>query len=316
MTKPVPVRHSPDLALRVAALHKRFRSVEALKGASFDLEVGQRLALLGPNGAGKTTLIRCIAGRTRPNSGAIELLGQRLPASGGREQIGLVPQEFAIYNDLTTRENLIAFARFHALRGNVLVERVEWALQWTGLADRQHDLVAGFSGGMKRRINLACGVMHRPQVLLLDEPTVGVDPQSRQRIFHMLDELHARGTSILLTTHHLDEAEQRCDRIVIIDGGDVIADGSFSQLVDSTIGAARHVTLRIDKPLAQSLDPWQVAPDRSGTVLSARVTDVAAQIPRLLQTLRVAGYVVNNVEVRAPSLHDVFLHLTGRELRD
>lgn len=303
-------------ALKIDALHKRFRSVNALRGVSLELEVGQRLALLGPNGAGKTTLIRCLAGRTKPDSGTIELLGQRLPASGGRERMGLVPQELAIYNDLTTRENLVAFARFHALRGPALEERVQWALQWTGLDDRKHELVAGFSGGMKRRINLACGVMHHPRVLLLDEPTVGVDPQSRQRIFHMLEELHALGTSILLTTHHLEEAEQRCDRIVIIDDGVVIADGNFTQLVDSTIGAARHVTLRIDKPLAHPLGPWHVGSDPSGMTLQARVNDVAGQIPGLLESVRGAGYGVVNVEVRAPSLHDVFLHLTGRELRD
>ncbi|MGV3485004.1 MAG: ABC transporter ATP-binding protein [Planctomycetaceae bacterium] len=293
----------------------------ALRGASFDLEVGQRLALLGPNGAGKTTLIRCLAGRTRPDAGIIRLWGDRLPATGGRQQIGMVPQDFAIYNDLTARENLVAFARFHGLQGSVLAERVRWALQWTGLSDRQHVLVGGFSGGMKRRINLACGVMHRPKVLLLDEPTVGVDPQSRQRIFQMLDELHALGTSILLTTHHLDEAEQGCDRIVILDGGRVIAEGRLAELIDATIGAARHVTLRLDKPLTRSLPPWHVQgvpadPTRGGQTLETRVEDVAGQIPSLLEQVRLAGYDVVNIDVRAPSLHDVFLHLTGRALRD
>jgi len=303
-------------AVHVVAIKKRFRSVEALRGASFTLRSGERLALLGPNGAGKTTLIRCLAGRTKPDSGKIELHGKKLPPTGGRERMGLVPQDLAIYSDLTTRENMVAFARFHGLRGKTLKIQVDWALEWTGLGARQHELVGGFSGGMKRRVNLACGVMHQPGVLLLDEPTVGVDPQSRQRIFQMLDELHSLGTSILLTTHHLDEAEQRCDRIVIIDHGLVIADGTLAELVNSTIGASRHVKLRLDKRLASPLSPWHVGSEPAGDALETRVNDVAGQLPGLLEGVRVAGYAVLNVEVRAPSLHDVFLHLTGQELRD
>lgn len=316
---------SAPAALRVESIKKRFRKVEAIRDVSFQLNVGERLALLGPNGAGKTTLIRCLAGRTKPDSGSIELLGKPLPPTGGRDQLGLVPQDIAIYGDLTTRENLVAFARFHGLRGSDLQRRVDWALEWTGLADRQSELVGGFSGGMKRRVNLACGVMHSPSVLLLDEPTVGVDPQSRQRIFEMLDQLRDSGTSILLTTHHLDEAEQRCDRIVIIDHGRVIADGTLEELIQSTIGPSRHVRLRIDRPLDQPIMPWYVGPIHASLgedtrvdecCLQTRVSDVAGQLPGLLQGVSGAGYSILNVEVHSPSLHDVFLHLTGQELRD
>jgi len=316
---------APPAALRVQSIKKRFRKVEAIRDVSFHLNVGERLALLGPNGAGKTTLIRCLAGRTKPDSGTIDLLGKPLPPSGGRDQIGLVPQDIAIYGDLTTRENLVAFARFHRLRGADLQRRVDWALEWTGLENRQNELVGGFSGGMKRRVNLACGVMHSPSVLLLDEPTVGVDPQSRQRIFEMLDQLRDSGTSILLTTHHLDEAEQRCDRIVIIDHGRVIADGTLSELIQSTIGAARHVRLRIDRPLESPIMPWYVGPIHASLgedtrvdecCLQTRVSDVAGQLPGLLQGVSGAGYSILNVEVHSPSLHDVFLHLTGQALRD
>jgi ABC-2 type transport system ATP-binding protein len=179
--------------------------------------------------------------------------------------------------------------------------------------------------------------MHAPDVLLLDEPTVGVDPQSRQRIFEMLDQLHAAGTSILLTTHHLDEAEQRCDRIVIIDHGKVIAEGSLDELIRGTIGSSRQVQLRLDRPLERDLPPWVVGSHRgtlgaplAGTLgssmaetrgadrycLMTRVDDVAGQLPGLLESVRAAGYGVLNVDVHAPSLHDVFLHLTGQELRD
>lgn len=314
-----------ESALRVDSLKKRFRKLEAIREVSFRLNVRERLALLGPNGAGKTTLIRCLAGRTRPDSGTIELMGNRLPPTGGRELLGLVPQDIAIYGDLTTRENLTAFARFHGLSGAELRRRVDWALEWTGLADRHRELVGGFSGGMKRRVNLACGVMHSPTVLLLDEPTVGVDPQSRQRIFEMLDQLRDTGTSILLTTHHLDEAEQCCDRIVIMDHGRVIADGTLNELIESTIGGARHVRLKIDQPLRQPIAPWSVGPNQGTLVqddsvdpccLQTRVNDVAGQLPGLLQEISGAGYGVLNVEVHSPSLHDVFLHLTGQELRD
>jgi len=312
-------------ALNVVGIRKRFRKVEAIGGVSFTLHAGERLALLGPNGAGKTTLIRCLAGRTKPDAGSIDLLGERLPATGGRDRLGLVPQDIAIYSDLTTKENLVAFARFHGLRGKEVSQRVAWALDWTGLVDRQNDLVGGFSGGMKRRVNLACGVMHSPSVLLLDEPTVGVDPQSRQRIFEMLDQLRDTGTSILLTTHHLDEAEQRCDRIVIMDHGRVIADGTLDELIQKTIGVSRQVRLRIDRPLKRPLSPWHASPIH-GTLgdalraddrcLQTHVNDVAGQLPALLQGVSAAGYAVLNVEVHSPSLHDVFLHLTGQELRD
>jgi ABC-2 type transport system ATP-binding protein len=313
---PISDRTEP-LALSVIGLKKKFRKVEAIREISFSLLAGQRLALLGPNGAGKTTLIRCLAGRTKPDSGEIRSFGRVLPPSGGREELGLVPQDIAIYGDLTTRENLTAFARFHGLRGRELASRVQWALAWTGLENRQNELVAGFSGGMKRRVNLACGVMHSPKVLLLDEPTVGVDPQSRQRIFEMLDQLRDAGTSILLTTHHLDEAEQRCDRIVIIDHGRVVAQG--------TLDTSRHVRLRIDRSWENPLPPWHVGPVQASLgedarvddrCLQTRVTDVAGQLPGLLQGVSEAGYVVQNVEVHAPSLHDVFLHLTGQALRD
>ncbi len=336
---PGPERWVAPTAIRVNDLRKRYRRSEAIRGVSLSLGRGERLALLGPNGAGKTTLVRCLAGRARPDSGTIEMHGKRLPPSGGRETLGFVPQDIAIYSDLTTRENLSAFARFHGLRGNLLRQRVDWALSWIGLEDRQHDLVGGFSGGMKRRVNIACGVMHRPGVLLLDEPTVGVDPQSRQRIFEMLDELHASGTSILLTTHHLDEAQSRCDRIVIIDHGSVVADGTITQLIAATIGPARQVRVQVDRRrevdgYVPELRRWRWAPASAAAgvspgrgrlergdnarsdVLKASVDDVASDLPSLLEEVREAGFDILNVEVHSPSLHDVFMHLTGGELRD
>lgn len=321
-----PVIGTAPPVLQVEGVRKAFGKRTALEGVSFDVGPGERLALLGPNGAGKTTLIRCLSGRTRPDEGRIRLSGRPIGRPGVRDALGVVPQEIAVYPDLTTAENLHAFGRFHNLRGRRLRERVAWALRWTGLESRGSQLVGSFSGGMKRRVNLACGVLHRPQLLLLDEPTVGVDPQSREKIYRMLEELRMAGTSILLTTHHLEEAESFSDRIVIIDRGRVIAGGTLDQLVERTIGPDRLVRLRTDRPLSgpAELSPGHDSVDTRGGVwervddrhVSTRIGDVAAELPALIESVRRAGYDVQDVEVRSPSLHHVFLHLTGRELRE
>jgi ABC-2 type transport system ATP-binding protein len=248
-----------------------------------------------------------------PDSGDIEMFGEPLPLSGGRRRLGFVPQEVAVYPDLTTRENLEVFGRFHGLDARALHEAVEWALEWTGLSDRAGDLTKTFSGGMKRRVNIACGVLHRPLVLLLDEPTVGVDPQSRERIFVMLEELRNRGTSILLTTHQLDEAAERCDRIVIIDHGRVIAEGTLHELIRSTVGVNRRVTFKLtgQGPMPEG---FQVTGERRELV--AEVGDVARELPKLLNRIQEAGGQIGDIEIQSPSLHSVFIHLTGRELRE
>lgn len=301
------------MLLSVYDVAKRFGDLAALEGVSLSLGEGERLALLGPNGAGKTTLVRCICGRLAPDRGRIELLGKRLPPRGNRDALGFVPQELAIYPDLTARENLMAFGRFHGVRGRELRRRVDWALEWTGLADRAGSLTKTFSGGMKRRVNIACGVLHEPRVLLLDEPTVGVDPQSRERIFAMLDQLSSSGTAIVLTTHHLEEAEQRCDRIVIIDHGSVIAEGTLPQLIAQTIGTERRVRVTLAGPLDHANG---FAMQADGRGLQAKIADVATELPQLIAEVDQAGGRIADIEVHAPSLHAVFMHLTGKELRE
>jgi ABC-2 type transport system ATP-binding protein len=291
--------------LRVTGARKRFGSTQALDGADVAVERGELLLLLGPNGAGKTTLIRAVASRVRLDQGRIELLGQPL---------GVVPQEIALYPLLTARENLEVFGTFHGLSGAALVDQVKSALEWTGLADRANEPIHGFSGGMKRRLNIACGVLHRPEVVLLDEPTVGVDPQSRERIWEMLDKLKQAGTSLVLTTHQLDEAQTRGDRIVIIDHGKTIAAGTFRELVETTVGPRRQVTLTLDRTPSQPLDG--LAATVQDRTVHWQAADVAAELPPVLERVRAAGCRVEDVGVQSPTLQTVFLHLTGRELRE
>jgi ABC-2 type transport system ATP-binding protein len=286
--------------LAVTDAQKSFGPVVALDGATFELRQGELLALLGPNGAGKTTLIRAMAGRVRLDGGAIRIFDEPLQPGGTHPALGIVPQEIALYPLMTARENLEIFGALQGLAGRALRTQVDWALEHTGLDDRAAEPVRGFSGGMRRRLNIACGIVHRPRVVLLDEPTVGVDPQSRDRIYDMLASLTNDGVSLLLTTHHLEEAEARCSRTVIIDHGRVIAAGTLPELVAATVGRDRLVTIRLT----------------TGRTISARMPDVATGLPPLLDEIRGAGDEVDDVEVRPPSLQAVFIHLTGREIRE
>jgi ABC-2 type transport system ATP-binding protein len=301
--------------LTVTGARKQFGNVVALDGATLALRQGELLALLGPNGAGKTTLIRAIAGRVQLDSGEIRLFG-RIPA--GRKtppELGIVPQELAIYPMLSARENLAAFGRLQGIARKDLTDRVKWALAMTALDDRADEPIKGFSGGMKRRLNIACGVIHEPRVVLLDEPTVGVDPQSRERIYEMLAGLTRAGVSLLLTTHHLEEAEARCTRTVIIDHGRIIASGSLSELVEQTVGRHRLVTLRLDAPVSTPPNGAEIDAD-DARLVRAKVSDVARDLPALLAAVTAQRRAIEDVEVRGPSLQSVFIHLTGRELRE
>ena len=307
----------PPPALTVTAVEKRFGAVRALAGASFELNRGELLGLLGPNGAGKTTMIRGIAGRTRFDAGDVRLLGRPLTPADPRPEIGVVPQELAIYKRLTARENLSAFGRLAGVPAGRIRERVTWALEWSDLRERADEPTERFSGGMKRRLNIACSLLHEPSVVLLDEPTVGVDPQSRGRIYEMLSALREQGVSIVLTTHHLEEAEQRCDRIVIIDKGICVASGSVTELVRATAGVSRRVDVMFGQPW-----PDEAAVPAGATLaddrleLHATVTDVGTELPALLGHLAAAGARLDDVKLTGATLQDVFIALTGRELRE
>src|SRR5262245_55284089 len=235
--------------LVVTGAVKRFGQVTALDGASLEVERGTLVGLLGPNGAGKTTLIKAIAGRLQLDAGTVSVFGKTLRREDPRPEVGVVPQELAVYPLLTARENLEVFGALYGVAAGDLAQRVDWALEWSDLKDRAKEPVKRFSGGMKRRLNIACSLLHRPTLVLLDEPTVGVDPQSRERIYEMLADLQTRGVSIVLTTHHLEEAERRCERIVIIDHGRIVASGTLADLMTSAGGGARTVRVSLRDPL-------------------------------------------------------------------
>lgn len=307
------------MILSIQDAHKRFGTTQALAGASFALRQGECLGLLGPNGSGKTTLVRAIAGRVRLDRGRIVLHGQVLDASAAgiaaRQKLGIVPQEIALYAFMTARENLRTFGSLSGLSGPALARQVQWALDWIGLSERADEPIRDFSGGMKRRLNIVCSLLHAPDVIIMDEPTVGVDPQSRQRIWDMLAELRSHGASVLLTTHQLDEAQQQCERIVIIDHGQTIAEGSFAALLARTIGPQRRVVCRVHGPVPEALrqSGWEVGAD---AILTRRVTDAGTELPALLADMARAGAQIADLRLESPTLQDVFLSLTGRELRE
>lgn len=294
--------------LEVRGLAKRFGSLQALDDVSLQLATGEILGLLGPNGAGKTTLVRAIVGRVIPDSGEIKVHGE----------IGWIPQEIALYPDLSVRENLDVSGRYHGLKGKPLDDAIERALSWSELSDRRRDVVKKLSGGMKRRLNMAAGVLHDPKVILMDEPTVGVDPQSREKIYSMIGELRQRGVSLIYTTHYMEEAERLCDRIAVIDHGKIIAEGTKDQLVRTTIGEKReavvHTSTEIPGPLREQLLRRGAVVD--GNVARLQIADPRREIKEIFDLFDAQSVKIDDLSLRAPTLERVFLHLTGRELRE
>jgi len=286
--------------LWIDSLVKSYGERPALAGVSLEVAEGEILGLLGPNGAGKTTLIRCVVGRVIPTAGTISVFGDPVGSPAARAHIGYIPQEIALYGRLTAAENLGVFGRYSGLEGGGLRHSIQASLEWSGLTERAKDPVMSFSGGMKRRLNMAAGLLHGPRLILLDEPTTGVDPQSRQRIYAMVEQLRAQGVSVIYTTHYMEEAERLCDRVAIIDHGKIIAMGRQADLVRQSFGTQGELVLLCD----------------NGVSHKYTVTDPATEIAKILNKARAESIPVRDLTFKAPNLESVFLHLTGRELRE
>lgn len=308
--------------LEAKDLKKSFGDLQAVKGVSLHIAPGETYGLLGPNGAGKTTTISMIAGLLQADGGEVRVGGDLISpkAVGPKARMGLVPQDLAIYPDLTARENLSFFGRLYGMGKDDLKTQVSRVLEVVGLRDRADDLTKEFSGGMKRRLNIGIGLLHSPELLILDEPTVGVDPQSRNAILEAVEQLSGAGMAVLYTTHYMEEAERVCDRVGIIDQGEIKAEGTRRELVQ-LVGQKDRVSIQGNGPVAEVVrvlagaDGVSEATSDDHRILLL-VEDAGSRLASLLSSASSAGLSVTGVEIEEPNLEAVFLHLTGKALRD
>ena len=308
--------------LECEGLVKRFDDLVAVDGVGFHIAAGETYGLLGPNGAGKTTAISIISGILEPDAGRVIVAGKEITtrSTEGNAEIGYVPQDIAIYPDLTARENLRFFGKLYGIPKDRLIRRIGEVLEVIGLADRADDRTEEYSGGMKRRLNIGIGLLHEPSLLILDEPTVGVDPQSRNSILESVEALGTAGTAVLYTTHYMEEAERLCDRVAIIDAGKIRAEGTRRELVElmgekdtvnlGVVGSAHRLADAL-----QTMDQVQSATAVEGSV-ELLVDGASSLLPKILEVAQRTGVTVSGVEVIEPNLESVFLHLTGKALRD
>jgi ABC-2 type transport system ATP-binding protein len=308
--------------LEVNSLTKSYGKLMAVSGVSFRVARGETIGLLGPNGAGKTTTVSIIAGLMSPDSGEVLIEGQPVKSDTDpvKRKIGLVPQDMALYDQLTALDNLTFFAALYSISGAKARQAIDDALKLVELSDRADDKVGTFSGGMKRRLNLAAALLHDPQILLLDEPTVGVDPQSRNAIFENLEALKKRGKTLVYTTHYMEEAERLCDRIVIVDHGKVIADDTLQGL-HKLLPITNVIAIELDhadgfKPEHMLALPEVKSAELADGKLRVGVHDLSKGAPGILRWLSENGHTYQHVSSERPDLDTVFLTLTGRSLRD
>jgi len=310
------------LMIEVEQLRKSYGELTAVDGVSFTARSGEIFGLLGPNGAGKTTTIGCISGLLTPSSGRVKVMGHDVVREGSaaRAKLGVVPQEIALYDDLSARENLAYWGGAQGMRNPKLKERIQQVLELSGLQDRAKEPVKQFSGGMKRRLNFACGILHFPSVLLLDEPTVGVDPQSRVRLLELVRAEARAGTCVLYTTHYMEEAEALCDRLAIVDHGKVIAAGTLAEL-RSMLGERDLLRLTGSFPpfasrtALEKIDSIEILQaDESLLLLS--LAAASQKLPAVFAALAGAGAEVRGTTFTQPSLESLFIKLTGKELRE
>jgi ABC-2 type transport system ATP-binding protein len=307
--------------IKVENLKKSYGEVSALKGVSFEIREGEFFGLLGPNGAGKTTTISILSTILEPNEGKVTIgtFDLKNNPEQCKRTIGVVTQEIALYNKLSAYENLMFWGSLYDVPAPELKKRIAETLQLFGLADRQHDRIETYSGGMKRRINIASALLHRPRVLFMDEPTVGIDPQSRNLIFEVLEKLHKEGMTIVYTTHYMEEAERFCDRIAIIDKGTIIAQGTLSELKNSGnlkesilvsfLDLSEATRIKINSSLEGDFKFAE-------NILHYYTANIKSDLSRLVLKCSEYGAEITNIEIQKVNLETVFLSLTGKQLRD
>ncbi len=309
-------------AIEVNKLKKSFSNLLAVQDVDLAAEKGEILSLLGPNGAGKSTIISILSGLLAPDGGEASIMGHSVTKEpeAAKASLGVVPQDIALYPDLTARENLVFWGKMYGLRGAALKQRVDEVLEIIGLSERQKDYVGKFSGGMKRRVNIGAALLHKPEVVIMDEPTVGIDPQSRRHILDNVRELNRQGMSVLYTTHYMEEAAELSDHIAIMDMGKIIAYGTHDELIQ-LVGEQTRIDLTLNVEGAQVMDSWRELEGVSNAVREdGRVIVLADDsnhaLPRLFEAANGLGVRITSVDIQDPNLETVFLHLTGRALRD
>ncbi len=309
-------------AIEVKNLKKTFGDFQAVQDASFNADSGEVLSLLGPNGAGKSTTISMLSGLLAPNGGDASIMGHSVTKEpeAAKKSLGVVPQDIALYSDLSARENLVFWGKMYGLRGATLRSRVDEVLDVIGLADRQKDYVGKFSGGMKRRVNIGAALLHKPDVIIMDEPTVGIDPQSRRHILDNVKELNKQGMTVLYTTHYMEEAAELSNHISIMDKGKVIAYGTHNELI-KLVGEQTRIDVTLNAEGEKVLEAWRAVEgvfkiDSLDGKVTALVDDSNRVLPRLFEEASKVDVRITSVDIQEPNLETVFLHLTGRALRD
>lgn len=309
-------------ALHIHGLVKRFGEITAVDGVELSVAEGEIFGLLGPNGAGKSTTINMVSSLLMPDAGTIEIFDKDIRKNSlfAKTSLGVVPQDIALYNDLTAYENVSFFASLYGIKGKALHDNTMEALEFVGLSDVSKRMPKGFSGGMKRRLNIACAIAHKPKFIIMDEPTVGIDPQSRNHILESVKELNKRGSTIIYTSHYMEEVETVCSRIAIIDHGKVIAEGTEKELkalisdtdsiyvtVENAIKVKEHELLNIPGVKSVNINENDIRIASSRDVMT---------FDKIISNLMNTGNIIKNIENKSPDLETVFLSLTGRKLRD
>ncbi|MCX7773468.1 MAG: ABC transporter ATP-binding protein [Clostridia bacterium] len=309
-------------ALQLNGLVKRFGDITAVDNIDLSVQEGEIFGLLGPNGAGKSTTINMISGLINPDSGTIKLFDKDVAKNAlfAKTTIGLVPQDIAIYGDLTAYENVSFFAGLYGIKGRELQQNAEEALEFVGLSEHAKRFPKGFSGGMKRRLNIACAIAHKPKLIIMDEPTVGIDPQSRNHILQSVKELNKRGSTIIYTSHYMEEVEEVCSRIAIMDFGKVIAEGTEADL-KSIISDTDTLFVTVENPYKVNDKELLKIPGVKNVDISENDIRVSTSrdvmnLDRIIQYFIGTHNTIKNIENRTPDLETVFLSLTGRKLRD